>query len=457
MSNIKQPGQEGNLKSVPKTQSVKNRTDGQLYKITFNLNCVSDGPKETITTKAFNLFSDYKWIGKTYKIGEGRFLKYFFKLKAGQPIPKVPRDLEGVDIKPAEPEEGAKIYEWPETLWPPETTKGNFMQADIVTKKVERISEAEFFGGHLNIVAGLTGKGKTTTTLKFLTDNHMNGDGRPFLFYGMENSVSNLIVPRIKQFGGVNSGGGNNSCFFYMDGTNKAPESFTPREVKAALIEACKEGRFSAIIIDNLSEWTEGYDKNSTIKAALDPFLQDLHETTALIVMGHLAKEIKGRELVHHIRGGTEFTGRARKVFYIREGKEEKTRIMVKLKDSYGGDMNGGFKTSMETPESDMKIESLSGDAFHILKEHAKPLLTDKDSPLAGEDKKELEIKLIKEKVHSYPVGTWKVDDYYKWTEKDLNWLPDKTGKYPKAYRALKKAGFYTRQKDMKGPYFIRW
>ena len=167
--------------------------------------------------------------------------------------------------------------------------------------------------------------------------------------------------------------------------------------------------------------------------------------------MGHLAKDVRGRELIHHIRGGTEFTGRARKVFYIREGKEEKTRIMVKLKDSYTGDLCGGFKTSMETPESDMKVESIMGDAFHILKEHAKPLMTDKDSPLAGEDKKELEIKLLKSKVRHYSVGTWPAQDCYAWAEKDLSWNEQKTR------RELKKAGFYTKQRGFKGPYFIHW
>ena len=328
----------------------------------------------------------------------------------------------------------------------PEKKKKNklpILGGQNMTKKVNYISRVKFPAGAMSIVSGVAGKGKTNFLLKVLVENALIGDRRPFLIFTQENSISNVVQPRVIEYGGTNDK--NNPLHFlrpelFPDFQKyKDPESIPARKAQPYLLQYAATGIYSAVVLDPASLFMED-ENNKAFEIGILPFLQNLHPTTALIVTAQIMKDIKGKELLHHVRGPTDFTGMARKVFYLREGKETTQRIVVVLKDSYIGNSEVGYLLEKETPESNMSITEVEGSYNELLNEYGKPLTHEaqnkesKTSSTNWEQRKEEILEFYSE--HLQNNNFLYATDLQRWLIKKYGVKPRQTA------NIIKKAGF---------------
>ena len=331
-------------------------------------------------------------------------------------------------------------------------TKADFKPEKIHMEDVKYISQLKFPAGGMTIMPGISGRGKTTTTLKALTD-HWKETGKPYAYFGRENSISRFIIKKIRQFEGKQEGEKDDSCHFFWPRDYKKPEMVPVDIARPALKQAAMSGDYSAIIIDPFSHFAKSEKNPDIVKEALY-FLEDLHPETALIVTSQLSKDVKEKELIQHIRGGTDFVALSEVTYYLREGKNPKERVIIKLKDRPSGELSGGFITRMDTPDSNMQIEPVEGDPAEILRQYGKPFPKDtgkKDSQQDKEDAERGYIAAIQTKVRYYPKGTWKMNDYKEWATNELG-LPQQ-----KIYPFFRRAGFFSKVKEKGGFSFVFW
>lgn len=312
----------------------------------------------------------------------------------------------------------------------------------IKTQPVYRVSQAGFPGGQITLLAGLTGAGKTTTILKLLTANAILGDGRPFIYYGRENSITDFIVPRIEWFGGQ-TGQTKPTCLFVSSPDYKRAEDIPVKLAKDTLLSALATGAYSAVVIDPVFLLLNNERNNKEIQEECERFKELCHRKTAIIWPCGLAKDIKGKNIIQQIRGGSELTGQAGLVLYIREGKALGTRVMVQLKDRYSGFRDKGFLLTMAKPTgSDIKITPLEGPYEELLNRHGSGFIS-------AQINQGSIITAVQDKLSSYESGDFLVDEFYRWAFKTLS-LPEHT-----ARRALKQAGFFTNKKGFQGQWAV--
>ena len=317
-------------------------------------------------------------------------------------------------------------------------------------KEVRYISRLGFPANALSIFAALPMVGKTNIILKALVENYLIGDKRPFLYYTKENSISNVIVPRILEYGGSNNE--KNNPMHIIDPLRfddlkkyKEPESIPAKIVQPYLLKAASTGIYSALVLDPGSLFIADED-NKSFEKGLIPFLTALHPTTALICTAQLLKEIKGKELIHQVRGATDYTGMARKVYYVRKCKEENQRICVLLKDSYTGNPQIGFLCTKKSVNSDLNIAEIEGSSMEILADYGKPFSETGTSMGSASKKSEMNEKIEKIK-NKYKSLLLKNDfilsvDFLKWIKDEFKVKERQT------YNLFAKSGFIS-EKDI--------
>ena len=329
----------------------------------------------------------------------------------------------------------------------------------LMTQKVNYISKARFPGGAMSIIAGLPGKGKTNFVLKVLTMNKLRGDGRPFLFYTQENSISNVVMPRVIEYGGENNE--NNPMHIISPDQfpefekYKSAEGIPARLVAPWLQQYAATGLYSAVVLDPGSLFMKD-DENKSFEKGVLPFLNALHPTTSLIVTAQILKDIKGKELLHHVRGPTDFTGMARKVFYLREGKEDTQRIVVVLKDSYTGNSDTGFLLEKETATSDMEIKEVYGSYNELLDQYGKPLVSHNQNKESIQDQNKTDLQISE--ILTHYSETLQGKDFIYSTDM-LNWIMKEFSvKLSRATKLLKKSGLISvrQTRDKNAKYIIR-
>ena len=298
-----------------------------------------------------------------------------------------------------------------------------------------------------SVWAGPTGQGRTTTLLNLLTMNALEktmpgtdqkGDGRPFLYHGPENALS-MVQKRVKDAGGQLD---KHIRFLQMTKKGqKLPKMMIPKkDLLPEFIKAIESELFSAVICDTL--YLLFNDQNKGVSEVLLPISQALtKKKTAFIGVCHLKKQTKDQEIIHHIRGDSDIVTFARSVVYMREGKEKLQRVIVPLKNSFTGEVDTGFVTSMADNNSPITFQHHTENNFKILKEHAKAFDSYTDSP-KDTSTKELEGDILMAfKLHGD--GKWTSDEFKKWIEKHTQ----KKWDNKKIQRILGKCGLIRKQK----------
>ena len=310
--------------------------------------------------------------------------------------------------------------------------------------------------------AGLTGKGRTTTLLNLLTLNAIGaklpgtdqkGDKRPFLYHGPENPLS-IIQKRVKD-----AGGNLKSSIQYLQHTYKGqkmppmqiPKGFLLQE----LIKAIQKQIFSAVVCDTI--YLLFKDQNSGASDILLPIaLACMESKTAFIGVCHLKKNIVDQEVIHHIRGDSDIVTYARSVVYMREGKEKNQRVIVPLKNSFTGEVDSGFVTTMPDNDSPLTFHHHLDNNFKILKEYGKPFSSFTDSP-SDKEGDELVSDMLAV-YNTYGDGNWRTKDFETW----INSHTKRKWDQKKRQRILIKAGLinkfngrefcvFARKKNQKG------
>ena len=301
-----------------------------------------------------------------------------------------------------------------------------------------------------SVWAGPTGKGRTTTLLNLLTLNatkqpipgcYKLGDGRPFLYHGPENPLG-IIQKRVRDAGG-NHDDPKKSCIHFLQYKDWHPMQIPKKYLQQGFIDRIKTGIYSAVVCDPI--YLLLATENEQAEDILGPIIRACQEvSTAFICIGHIKKNIKDQEIVHHIRGHSDIVTISRAVVYMREGKEAKQRVIVPVKNSWEGDLNNGFVTDMTDNDSPIKFTHHTAHAFEILKEHAKSFQSFTDAPKDAE--RDQTLLAIKGEFNLKGTGAWLYEDYKKFINKLLKKELSRTT----LWRWLGQAGLETRQKDTK-------
>ena len=216
----------------------------------------------------------------------------------------------------------------------------------------------------------------------------------------------------------------------------KLPEmTINNKDLQKELIRAIESKEFSAVVCDTIYLLLK--DQNHNAGDVLLPIAQACQraENTAFIGVAHLKKYIADQEVVHHIRGDSDIVTFARTVIYMREGKEKNQRVIVPLKNSFTGNLDTGFVTTMPDDDSALSFQHYEDNNFAILKEHGKPFSSFIDAPKDSE--KESLILDIKTMFLGYGDGKWRTQEFEKW----LNGHSKKQWNRMTRSRLLKKAG----------------
>ena len=153
-----------------------------------------------------------------------------------------------------------------------------------------------------------------------------------------------------------------------------------------------------------------------------------------------MKKQIADQEVIHHIRGDSDIVTIARSVVYMREGKEKDHRVIVPLKNSFTGNTDTGFVTSMADNNSLSTLSTIQTISLKFLKT-TEPFNSFTDAPRDSESE-----KLIKEIVTVYNSmgdGVWKSENFKTWLTKKTTKHWDKKA----IQRVLDRAGLVRRQK----------
>ena len=280
----------------------------------------------------------------------------------------------------------------------------------LAPRPVNHIGHLNWVGGKLNIISALPGCGKSTLTIKTLVDVWRD-TGRPFGYFGKENDYRNLLYPFVHSMGGDIE---KTMRYPVVRSKERDPSLVTAKEAYNIILGAGSTGELSAIFIDHIGLFIEDEIKNKGYERVILPMLENLHNDTALVVTSHLTKNTVGRDLIHHIRGGSELVGLAKYILYIRKAQENK-RIVVKLKDSYSGVTDDGWLVHMPS-KKEMVIKDVFGSCDGLLKKYG----TKQDDLEEVERRPEHvqeQVRRVKEHLESLEEGSpeLKVGVYYQW------------------------------------------
>ena len=354
-------------------------------------------------------------------------------LKSGLPPQEIAKTIESAQRG------AAKDYIKRKLPKPAKEPKISLQTAKIPCERAEPIGPLEFPTGSITIFAGMPGEGKTSSVIAAAAKS-----GKPAFVFSKETSMGNLIQPWWEQFGGKQ---GKLVYPEHKDFPGK-PELCPWRLVKPVFIDAISSGKFGIVLIDLIYLLVSDELKNKLWETALLEIQNALHKNTAFVGTAHLKKAITDQPLLHHVRGATDLVGIPNRIMYIRRGKAAKRRVIIKLKDRATGDLDGGYLTTLETPQANMLIESVKGEPGAILKEHAADLAHEKDDEREWDD--EL-VEIIGRHTRQWGVGSWEVEKYTDWAKAVLD-IGEK-----RARRLLKRAGFRTKPREGGGKWYIYW
>ena len=237
---------------------------------------------------------------------------------------------------------------------------------EIEKRDIKTLTPINIPLGCLSLIGGQKGISKSSLCLKLCVEYCLKHD-KKFLYVTQENYPP-FIRKLVEQFGDKEA----KTLKFIRLSDDLSPDMISSNTVREKLPKFLESGRYAFVLIDPIYLLFKKQNDNDAIQQDLQPMLNSLHENTSLLGICHLAKDIKGKDMLDHIRGGTEMTAKARKVFYVREGKEGLKRVMVIVKDSFSGP-NIGLLTEMKDIDSDITYKVIDGEFEWILKEYAKP------------------------------------------------------------------------------------
>ena len=295
-----------------------------------------------------------------------------------------------------------------------------------------------FYKGSITLLPAMMGSGKTSTILKAMasiegksaifTQESWDFIGLWWEFFGGKYDEKTQTWPNL----------------WFPQDPNFPPEYLNWEDIKEMFLKKCRSGFFKVIYIDLLSSILTDEKDNKTTRREMLEIHNSIHPETAVVAGVHIKKEQRPDELLHSLRGATEIPGVVDLVLYLRRGLEKKNRIIIKIKDRADGELEGGYLTKKEG--DDIKIEKKEGTWKELLAEYGQPIAYALEGDGAGKKEIEDEVfkKLIGKKINCYPKGTYKMEDFLKWTKEHL-FLNEK-----KARELFRKAKFWTKQ-DGKG------